>query len=171
MKKIKVENGYNLFSPRYKSPFKYKDKNFFNVYQFMLYCQTNNAGLKKEATEILNARNNQRLYELDKYNKKGLKGFRDSFRNGKLSENLSEYLKVGMREKYRQNPNLMKELMDINVKDINFKEGVFNSDINKAFKEGLQKAVEQIKIEQELLLMKNKYDNNEKNKLKSKKLK
>ena len=171
MSKIKVENGYNLFSPRYKSPFTYKDKEFFNVYQFMLYCQTNNANLKDEAREILNARNNQKLYELDKYNKKGLKGFRDSFKNGKLSENLSEYLKVGMREKYRQNPDLMKELMAINVKDIDFKEGVFNSDINKAFKEGLQKAVEQIKIEQELSLMNDKYDNNTKTKLKSKKLK
>lgn len=32
MSKIKVENGYNLFSPRYKSPFTYKDKEFFNVY-------------------------------------------------------------------------------------------------------------------------------------------
>ncbi len=171
MSKIKVENGYNLFSPRYKSPFTYKDKEFFNVYQFMLYCQTNNANLKDEAREILNARNNQKLYELDKYNKKGLKGFRDSFKNGKLSENLSEYLKVGMREKYRQNPDLMKELMDINVKDIDFKEGIFNSDINKAFKEGLQKAVEQIKIEQELSLMNDKYDNNTKTKLKSKILK
>ena len=37
MSKIKVENGYNLFSPRYKSSFTYKDKDFFNVYQFMLY--------------------------------------------------------------------------------------------------------------------------------------
>jgi len=137
----------------------------------MLYCQTNNANLKDEAREILNARNNQKLYELDKYNKKGLKGFRDSFKNGKLSENLSEYLKVGMREKYRQNPNLMKELMVINVKDIDFKEGVFNGDINKAFKEGLQKAVEQIKIEQELSLMNDKYDNNTKTISKSKKLK
>jgi len=76
-----------------------------------------------------------------------------------------------MREKYRQNPDLMKELMAINVNDIDFKEGVFNSDINKAFKEGLQKAVEQIKIEQELSLMNDKYDNNTKTKLKSKKLK
>lgn len=171
MLKIKVENGYNLFSPRYKSPFKYKDKNFFNVYQFMLYCQTNNAGLKQEAIEILNTRNNQKLYELDKYNKKGLKGFRDNFKKGKLSENLSEYLKVGMREKYRQNPELMKELMNVDIKDINFKEGIFNSDINKAFKEGLQKAVEQIKVEQELSLMNDKYNNNTKTISKSKKLK
>ena len=45
------------------------------------------------------------------------------------------------------------------------------SEFNKAFKEGLQKAVEQIKIEQELSLMNDKYDNNTKTKLKSKILK
>ena len=44
-----------------------------------------------------------------------------------------------MREKYRQNPDLMKELMAINVNDIDFKEGVFNSDINKAFKKDYKK--------------------------------
>ena len=161
-KKIIVENGHNIFSPRHRSPFDYKDKHFINVYQFFLYCQANNAGLKDEAEQFLNARNNSQLYGLDAYNKKGCGGMRKASYSGKLSENLTEYAKVGMREKFRQNPQLLKELMKINVNDIKIKEGMFNKEINIAFEEGLKLAFEQIKLENSLSKLNKKYNNSDK---------
>lgn len=145
-KKVKVENGYNPLSPRHPSPFQYKEKRFINVYQFMLYCQLKNANLEEDAQKVLMAKNNSEVYKLDIINTKGNGRRREQAYGGKLKENMTSYLAVGFKEKYKQNPHLREQLQEYSNSDVIFHEGVFNKAVNECFIEGFKEACKHLEL-------------------------